>query len=1068
MSKILLVGPAGCGKTRLLLNEFVEALEKAPDPLADDSFFILPSAEHTERVTSLLLQRGLKGFFHRRVTTLSELLYRFLGLGQEHFISGGVRTFLLQDILRQNPWDYFCEVQGMPGFHALVARFLDELKDSLFSAAHFRERMNHLKKIEPDLAPKYESLAGIYEAYQGRLAEEGLRDRKDAWTLFLEERPKALARKKRYRKIWLDGFFDFTPLQLAYLRELAESSEEVTVTLTKDQGDSRSGLFESIQQTEAALLEMGFKMESLKPVYHRSTKPALVFLERRLFSESNSTPSPPPNDALMIFEAVGIQGEVEMMAREIHRLYQTGSYRLSDFALLFRQIGSYEAVIRSVFNHYDIPFEIHERERLKLSPMVHALVLLLRVMKDGWKRSDLLNFFKSSYVAAVGETPKNYEWVGEFEHRSLREGALAGREVWLTDWTHQGFGGPGEDLERFNQIKSVTLAPLRDLEDELRSSEDFNRLRTLISEALQKTFRIIQIQDSLETSVRREALSFRRLESLFEEMKSHLRISGRAKVSFDDFADYLLRLIELDLYSLHEQDKNRVQIYDASLARQKEYRIVFVAGLLEKGFPVQIKEDPLLSDWERRLLNAHSEARLAERLPRQSLERYLFYLAVTRASERVTLCYPSLDREGKQALPSFYVEEVQSIFGGKVPVQKQNLAHPFPRPEEAVNLRELEIAVVGELCNPETEEKREPALLYLTHTLLKDPGSRTRIRRSFAEIKAELTDPRLREMDALRSHETSSTRLEEYGKCPYRYFANRILKLQDPDEEINLKRKGTILHLVLENYFRFQREHAGTDLSWEKVERLILQELEASLAQYPLNYEKKYQVELNREELKDMLLRFMRSELKRLRDSKLKPRYFEFSFGDKDGDAAPAYVLETEGEPVKISGKIDRIDTDAEEHFGLVIDYKRSAEFKKDDLEFGTSLQLPIYLTAVEKFLALKPVGGELYSLRKCQKKGFYHAENAASQMSLSARALQFSEKEYRELIERSLGFARRYVSSVANLEIPVRPRYCDPYCPFPAVCRIEKWKLPSIEEEIKEEDRKRQRATADAEKVAK
>ena len=41
------------------------------------------------------------------------------------------------------------------------------------------------------------------------------------------------------------------------------------------------------------------------------------------------------------------------------------------------------------------------------------------------------------------------------------------------------------------------------------------------------------------------------------------------------------------------------------------------------------------------------------------------------------------------------------------------------------------------------------------------------------------------------------------------------------------------------------------------------------------------------------------------------------------------------------------------------------------------------------------------------------------------------------------------------GLNILVRPRDCEKFCPYPAVCRIEKWRLPLILQEIREEDRK-------------
>ena len=250
--KKLLIGPAGSGKTHRLLDEFEQALHTSADPLEANCFFILPSAEHTERIIQLILVRGHKGFFHRRVTTLSRLISDVFGIGEDRIASSVTRFMLISDILKGNQWDYFSDVQKSPGFISLMTSFLGELKEAPIPPPLFRERMNALKKLEPDLAPKYEALAAIYESYEERLQGEGFYDRQDMLRVFREGKQKGLFRTQHFKKIWLDGFFDFSNLQLEYLRELAETADEMTVTLTRDADERRPDLFESLRETEEA------------------------------------------------------------------------------------------------------------------------------------------------------------------------------------------------------------------------------------------------------------------------------------------------------------------------------------------------------------------------------------------------------------------------------------------------------------------------------------------------------------------------------------------------------------------------------------------------------------------------------------------------------------------------------------------------------------------------------------------------------------------------------------------------------------------------------------------------
>ena len=1102
MNKLLLTGPAGSGKTHRVLEEFSRALRES-HPLRDDLFLVLPSAEHRERVIQILLQRGLNGFFHRRVTTLPRLISETFGVPQEGVISNTARYLLLKNIFTEGRWEYFADVQKSPGVLNLIMGFILELKDSLVSAPFFRSRMNELKLLEPDFSFKYEALAAIYELYQSELARGGLRDPQDNLAILQQKKLENSLKRCKIKKIWFDGFFDFSALQFAYLRELFEMAEEITMTLTYDPDPRRAGLFEGVRPTYEALLKRGFREEALKAESSTLRAEVLAFIEQNIF-DPHPEKKIKPSDSLMIFEAVGIEGEVEMIARHIETLHPAGHYRFSDFAILLRQIGDYESVIRSVFSRYRIPVEIHERERLGFSPLIQVIVRLLKIFREGWKRSDLMEFLKSAYVRFLADEAKDYEWAAGLEHWAMEQGVFSGREAWLEPW-------PGESADaRLNADKIKRLKIFADLEDALNRAREFSKIKTLMIEAVEKTFGIVRKADSLEEYVRRDAASFKRFLAILDEIEISFRASSKAgtpspEISFEQFADRFFRLAEVDLYSLHEKDKNRVQVYSVSLARQKEYRVVFAAGLLEKKFPVQIKEDPILSDWERELFNASRgpvipasannrtpacrtgrdpssggkagiqdvDSRLTPcgndnfktdtvlgrgvlslRLPKQQLERYLFYLALTRAREKLILSYPRLDLEGKESLPSYYVQEVKNLFESPVCVKKQDLSRPYPSFEEAINEREIEMGVMGELWTIQKEKSSgEPLLLYLIHRLLERPESRRRFQRAFHEIRAELTGPQIGAQNVFRGLVTSATALEDYAKCAFKYYSKRVLQLQDVEEETKIPVRGIILHEVLEHCFRKWAAEPALYRDKEKALQTALQELEEALRRNPLLTEKKYQYDLECEDLRQSLERFLDHELERLLTSPWRPRYFEFDFGGA-GSPYPPFELADGGRKILIRGKIDRIDVDEKREAGLILDYKRRAVFKKPDLEFGTALQLPLYSMVMKEILKLKPAGAELYSIKDRQSNGFYHADYAALFPSVSGRRMILKQDEYQALLERSAQFIRKFSRDMRDGNIAVRPRQCESFCPYASVCRIEKWRLPFIYKEIEEEDR--------------
>ena len=1072
MKRILLSGPAGAGKTHALISQFRETLQSSA-ALERNCVYVLPSAEHAERIMSLVLREGLDGFFYRRITTLTRFVSELFGPGKQGVTTNVSKFLILREVLASQEWEYFRTVQTTTGFAHLMLGFISELKESLIGVEAFRESMNAMKGQEPAFRAKYEALAAIYECYEESLKQRGLKDRED---IIRENVQLAVSRKasavKPFKKLWVDGFYDFSALQFLGLEGLCSLTEELTVTLTyepmADKPDPRKpgrSLFEAVMETRERLLEMGFEETELKrrDVKSKPLNP-LAVIERDLFKASLAPSTIDAGEALLVMEAVGIEGEVEMIARKIDRFIRTTNYRASDIAILLRDVGEYEQVIQAVFRRYGIPVEIHERERLAFSPLIHTVVRLLTLFREGWQSADLLAFLKSSYISKIGEEENSLEWVARLENYALRQRIAEGRDRWLEL--------PEEkESKTFGLLEGTKarLEVLGRLEDELRAAQNFYTVKKIFLNALRKTFGILEQVESRkdvksagqDASIRRDSAAIGRLLVLMDEIEMSLAGYSPPEGSppdalFEAFSERFMRLVDLDLYSLHGGDRNCVQVYSVSLAREKEYKIVFTAGLLEKKFPREMREDPILSDWERRLLNARREqpigGQLRERLLRQNVERYLFYLAVTRATEKLILSYPRMDLEGKESLPSYYVEEAVSLFkSGTVPTHQQELSRPYACLDEAITRREMELGALAEFKHLGLQSD-SVMVEAAVKELCRDEDSRSRMQKAFYRIQDKITDPKIHELDAFRTMKTSASRLEMYAKCAFRYFSNSVLKLKDPEEDQNIFSRGLILHHVLDVLFKKSEQDPQLLKDTSKMESFARREMESALGQYRLVFEKIYKHDLEIEGLWQMLRSFLLSEKERLENAPLVPRYFELGFGVSDADY-PAFDVETGRGKISIRGKIDRVDVSPDGTEALVMDYKRTANFESSKLVLGTQLQLPIYLMAVERFLGLRAIGAELYSVKDARRSGFYRKDLMHLAGKKRASPMTFEEKDFNQMLERSLLFIQRFAEAMQTKVIDVRPRDCETFCAYASVCRIEKWKLPAMLEEIREED---------------
>jgi len=1031
----LFVGPAGCGKSERLLEIFEERL-KVEDPLHPQSYFIVPSREHAERVINRLIIRGLPGFFSERVTTLDDLIEKSFEIPNPPAASNLTKIAIVRRLLADDCGAYFESVRDKPGFLSLILDLLSELKDSCWTPLSFRQEMNRLKKLEPDAATKYEALAGIFERYESALQQLGLRDRRDTLALFRARQKVEGVKPLYFHTLCLDGFFDFTPLQADSVSELASAAENFFAALTWDAAHANA--FEPVTDTKKMFERLGFALHDLSSDLPRFQSSDLAHISANLFSSqttaTDAVKDPKPRrfeGALDRFEAPDAEVETEMIARRILNWVREEGCRFSDMAILLRSVRPYRAILETVFRRFGIPIEIHERERLSESEWIHTAARLVRIFKEDWKKDDWIGFLRSSFVTQVARKQKEDHVLYAFESDMRKKGVRSGFENWKKAF-EPVLGGEKESEENQEEWFPFFIK----LETQWRKAKTASEWVRSFKQMLDQEFGMLAFLT--ENAPAAQAAAPARFEKILGEMERASENEATRSDSFDQFAEDFLRLVELDLFSLPHLNQNAVQVYDASLARQKEYQVVFVAGLAEKQFPLQVREDALLSDWERRLIQKKPYG-LAERKSRQQLEKYLFYLAVTRARKHICLSYARRDEEGNPALPSFYLEELSALFEKGIRPTIKKDTQPYPAISEIVTASDLRRASIGALFNPwESTKPDETVLAALLKLALADAQTRFDLNKALAGDEALIGDARILSRAAFQLKAPSPTRLEAYTKCSYRYFSEKILKLQETEEDTRARNQGIIMHGVLEDFFKSTWRAIVPD----QLELWVDQSMESWIQKTPLDLAP-YQTFLAKAEIKKILMRFIQYEMERLEKTAFQPRYFEYEI-PKDKPV----VIESGKIKFSLQGKVDRVDVDNENKKFVISDYKRAHSFEKKSLEDGTSLQLPLYLLAVQKLLGLNPAGGQLLNMKAMKATGFY------SEAATEAKK-KLSDKEFNEILERALRYSARSLEELKAGKIAVEPRDCRDGCGYVSVCRIEKWKLPEIAEKIRKEDKR-------------
>lgn len=1005
----LFVASPGHGKTFACIERFREEILKSPSGIESQSYFVLPNREHAGRIQHLLLRKDMTGLFNAHILTFHELTQKLLSGTMPPRPTQALRSHLVSAILEDPSmdWSYFGSVKDLDGFQELVSETIQEFKSSMLSIEEFEKRAQGLLK-DVVFRSKFRDFSILVKRYETMLGEMGLADSEDA----LHELIRSDETSSKINLIVWDGFYHFTRAQRSILEYLVTRAEKMIVTLTiPKNAASRSSVFHYCETTQKFLLDLGFSQKSdLFDQNNRTHDAALKHLEENIFLDDPCVYDKPTSSIGLI---VGdhVHDEVAMIAHEISKNHREKSVHFSDIAIILRSVKSYEKQIKAAFKEYEIPYFIHERGKMIENGALLFIYHFLSLFSQDWEMQTLLSLLGSSCLSSLTDEKE----LAEIQRRLLRDGVQTHRESWKQWFEAQGdlpsvLGRFGALLQAQQALLSATTAG------------DF-RIR------LDRALRELGWERSLGPE---DQAAYR----AFQELGKQWDAYGVSPVSMPD---HLRRGIELGLYSNKPSGKNRVQIYDTVMALPKEYKIVFLAGLLEKQFPKEVSEDAIFKDEERRQLNA-SEWILEERLLRAGGERYFFYMALSRAREQVYLSYPLKDIEGKPHMTSFFVEEALKCFGKDLITVHDSKSWQDSTDWAASGEAEKGLSRRLYARSPKGKATYQEDVLALAGAWMKDERFGSILEAGGATGIAAFTDKRIPMIYEQGASNFSATRLESYLTCAFKYFANYTLKLKEPLENRERVEMGKIIHEVLEIFFKqkVKEENVRTSFLQESSHAKAKMEvlLDEAFGKSGLSQEPLFRRNMYRARLAQILDRFVQTEAGLLSRRNFEPDSFELGFGGRSSTAS------LDWDDVHIEGKIDRVDVNRSRKEALISDYKLSPRDLWKKIDKGLEVQLPIYAMAVEKLLGLKVVGAELRFLEtdKDATSGLY-LESAREDLGLGPKKRLLSQESWNDIMSNTQANAAKAAQRLKAGDITIHSKSCQ-FCPYDSVCRFETWRL--------------------------
>ena len=272
-----------------------------------------------------------------------------------------------------------------------------------------------------------------------------------------------------------------------------------------------------------------------------------------------------------------------------------------------------------------------------------------------------------------------------------------------------------------------------------------------------------------------------------------------------------------------------------------------------------------------------------------------------------------------------------------------------------------------------------------------------------------------------------------------------ILPLTAPAEDNYALDRGNLIHRILYSFYSERRRNG-------RVERIHLDNLPPALERLHHIARREaqnlglrgffWEMELERmmgtksgAEGMGLFPRFLELEARELETTT--PSHFELSFGAYPG-MGPRDPLSTQqplkiedpdsGTQVRILGKIDRIDRTPEGKF-VVLDYKTGrTSGSLSAIREGLSLQLPIYLLAIENLLGTagldEGVAGAYYELRDhehCGKTGLFANKSHKDQV-YRTQSQVVEHEAFRTALEQTRSFVLAYVRNIQQGRFHVTP----------------------------------------------
>lgn len=623
--------------------------------------------------------------------------------------------------------------------------------------------------------------------------------------------------------------------------------------------------------------------------------------------------------------------------------------------------------------------------------------------------------------------------------------------------------------------------------------DDLSILRNVFMSKERLKDRTYFTEEELEIS-KKDSIVFGKFLDLLEEIGYYLNMF-HVKQNLREFYSLLKQSLSEIKYYEDTYSKNKIQIYNIEDVQYINFKHIFICGMIENSFPRKYPTDIFITNKEKGLLNYISSTKLLKTKEEfYKKEEDLFKCILESPTQKIYLSTINENEDGKSTLTSFFIDEIVEILKNlelhkypnleekelKANLTKYNTKSPnkiyFKQEliEKILNNNKNDILNLGNsktnelILNFKQKINKISETINVNINIEQDYLSRLleiifieNIRNNkyhytnydgnllFSENKTE--SKIIEYFFQLNYNSVSPTSFEDFGKCPMRFFINKVLGIKDPkgiDDILTPLDKGTIIHRALELFYKdYIKDKKLELLSEETLKKQLTEYIKREFAL--LNEDNKisnYTIfKLNQlENIIKKVNRFFEKDFELLKTQSYNPSYFEYSFGNKKDMNTPLKINDKDNNfIIEVGGSIDRIDLSSKTENDAVqnvrvIDYKTSKN-KKSQAQIEK---------ATHEGIMFQPV---LYSLKVIDDKNFEPEEidwiyyyifniptNIITKKGLKVPYFRLNKNSF--LVKKTINYIIEYKGKILKGLFALAPKECSSYCGFRDVCRYTKY----------------------------